>query len=132
VGPARSNSYCRVLREGFAVQTTEYLHRNYLREEEFLDEFYESASAARSLLQGEWTPDPGCNDAVRKNRDYFFSSGELTQLVFDAAAVFHTANGRFSSVQISLRSAKRQVTVRVRAEADGTLTAEKIVDREHQ
>lgn len=105
----------------------EHLKRHYLKEEEFLDEFYNAASVAAKLLDGEWQPNYACNDAVRKNGEYFLSTGELQQLAFDSASVCHDANG-FSSVQILLRSSKRVVNVRVR-KVNGDLVAEKIVDK---
>lgn len=105
----------------------ERIKRYYLKEEEFLDKFYDAASVAAKLLDGEWQPNYACNDVVRKNGAYFLSTGELQQLVFDSASVCHDANG-FSSVQIVLRSSKRVVNVRVR-KVRGDLIAEKIVDK---
>ena len=105
----------------------EYLARNYLKEEEFLDEYGEVASVAARTLNGEWQPDYQCDDAARKNRDYFKSTGELVQLAFRSAAVFHSAN-QFSSVQIVLESSSRVVNVRVKLTGDD-LMAEKILDR---
>ena len=105
----------------------EQLHRYYTREEEFLDEFANCASVAAALLSGDWTPSYSCNDAVRKDRQYFLSLGDLNHLVFDGAAVYHDSTG-FSSVQIVLKSSRRTVNVRVRWK-DGDLAAEKILDR---
>lgn len=65
----------------------EFLKRHYTKEEEFLDEFAGSAIAAAGLLAGEWQPAYHCDDDVRHNRQYFLSTGELTQLVFDSASV---------------------------------------------
>ena len=105
----------------------EYCKRHYLKEEEFLDEFYNAASIAARLLGEEWEPNPECNDSVRKNQQYFLSTGELNALVFNSASVYHDEKG-FSSMQIVLRSSKRLVTVQVR-KSNGELIAEKIVDR---
>jgi len=105
----------------------EYLKRYYVKEEEFVDEFFGVASVAAKALNYEWRPDDQCNDATRKSRDYFLSTGELEQLTFMSAAVYHTA-GRFSSAQIILESSKRVVNVRVK-KVDGELVAEKIVDK---
>lgn len=105
----------------------EYIKRHYLKEEEFLEEFNDAANVAVKLLDGEWQPNDACNDVVRKNGEYFLSTGELQHLVFDSASVYHDAKG-FSSVQIVLRSSKRVVSVRVE-KVDDDLVAEKIVDK---
>lgn len=105
----------------------EHLKRHYLKEEEFLDEFYDVASVAAKFLDGEWQPNCACNDAARKNGEYFLATGELQQLVFASASVHHDANG-FSSVQILLKSSKREVNVRVK-KVGGDFVVEKIADR---
>jgi len=102
----------------------------YQNEEEFLDEFSDFAREAAKLLNDEWQPNAACTDRARKNRDYFFSRGELYSLTFYGAAVYHDKNG-FSSVQIVLKSSTRTVTVRVKRK-DGNLIAEKIVDKKAQ
>ncbi len=107
----------------------EHLKRQYLEEEEFLDEYSDVASVAEKVLNGQWVANYGCNDVVRKNQEYFLSTGELQLLVFDSAAVYHDAHG-FSSVLIVLKSSQRAVTVQVR-KADGGLVGEKIVDKSH-
>jgi len=106
----------------------ERLKRHYLREEEFLDEFGDSAAVAARFLDGAWSPDCDCDDNARKNHRYFLSTGELNQLVFDSADVYHDEHG-FSSVQILLRSAKRIVNVRVR-KVGQDLVAEKLIDKQ--
>ena len=105
----------------------EYLKRNYFREEEFLDEFYNSASIAAQILDGAWVPNPDCNDSTRKNQKYFLSTGRLNSLVFDSAAVYHNAEG-FSSVQILLKSSNRGVNVQVKT-IGGKLVGKKITDK---
>jgi hypothetical protein len=85
----------------------ERLRRYYTKEEEFLDEFSQVASVAAHLLEDAWRPQYNCNDATRQQRQYFISSGELSSLVFDGAAVYQTERG-FSSAQIVLRTAKRR------------------------
>ena len=107
----------------------EDLRRHYTAEEEFLRDFDRVASAAAHVLNGEWRPDYECNDRKRQQREYFISSGELSWLVFNGAAVYQNESGVFSSAQISLRTAKRYVTVRVSGVLSGKLTAEKIVDK---
>ena len=90
--------------------------------------FGDSASAAAGALEGAWRPQYDCDDRARQQRAYFISTGELTWLVFDSAAVFENESGVFSSVQITVRTAKRIVTVRVAHHPDGA-TAEKIIDK---
>src|SRR4030042_2372970 len=99
--------------------------RSYLKEEEFLDEFGDVANVAARVINGEWQPSYHANDSVRKNQEYFISTGELTTLVFDSASIYHNANG-FSSAQIILKSSKRIVNVRVR-NVKGKLIGKKII-----
>jgi len=105
----------------------EHFKRLYCKEEEFLDEFGDSASVVTKLLNGEWQPNHTANDTTRKNLDHFFSTGEVNNLVFDSASVYHDDNG-FSSVQIILKSSHRLVNVRVR-KVRGKLIGKKIIDR---
>lgn len=109
---------------------SEYWKGSYLKEEEFLEEFSGAAWEAARVLKGDWKPNSACTDKTRHNRDYFLSTGELNQLTFDSAAVYHDENG-FSSVQIILKSSKRTVNVRVR-KVNGSLIAEKILDKEEK
>ncbi len=106
---------------------TEYMKRYYTKEEEFLDQFHMVAYTAADLMGDDWHPAPSCNDSMRKQTAYFLSTGELTSLVFDGAAVYHDENG-FSSAQVFLKSSNRVVTVRVR-EVDGKWVAEKLLDK---
>lgn len=106
---------------------SEFMKKYYQKEEEFLDEFSDVAMEAAKILNNEWQPDYDCDDGARKNRDYFFSTGQLYYLTYDGAAVYHD-QGRFSSAQIMLKSSKRIVTVRVKME-NGNLIAEKIIDK---
>ena len=105
----------------------EFMKKYYLKEEEFLDEFSDVAIEAAKVLNNEWEPDYNCDDDTRKNREYFSSTDQLYSLTYDGAAVYHD-QGRFSSVQITLKSSTRIVTVRVKME-NGNLIAEKIVDK---
>jgi hypothetical protein len=106
---------------------TENLERHYVNEEEFLEGFGGPAAAAAKILNGDWQPNYDCDDRVRRNQSYFRSSGELRQLIFESADVYHDSDG-FSSVQIVLCSSKRTVTVRVK-KVGADLVAEKIFDR---
>jgi hypothetical protein len=84
----------------------ECMKRFYTKEEEFLDEFGMLVGAALRVLGDDWRPDFHCDDDTRRNRKYFLKTGELSQLLFDGAAVYHDENG-FSSTQIVLKSSKR-------------------------
>lgn len=104
---------------------TEYLKRHYDKEEEFLEEFYDAASAAGKILDEEWQPNPHCDDNVRKNQSHFLSTGELNTLVFDSASVFHDTDG-FSFAQIHMKSSTRIVNIRIK-NIDGKLVGEKLI-----
>jgi len=106
----------------------EQLKQYYAKEEEFLDQFENAAIVAALSIQGEWTPNYRCDDAVRRQRDAQLTAGTLRELVFTGAALYHV-DARFSSIQIALRSAKRMLNIRVRHDAGHELVAEKIVDR---
>ena len=106
---------------------SDVLTRYYVKEEEFLDHFETAATIAAWFLQGEWSPDYHCNDAVRRTREQLLSSGGLDALVFSGAAVYHGASG-FSSVQIALRSTTRSVNLRVK-KVGHELVAEKLSDK---
>jgi hypothetical protein len=105
----------------------EFCKQNYLKEEEFLEMFYDVACVVEKILDEEWKPNSYCDDSIRKNQQYFLSTGELNSLIFDSASIYHDEKG-FSSAQIVLRSSKRLVTVRVKS-VNGKLIGEKIVDR---
>jgi hypothetical protein len=107
---------------------SEFLRRHYLKEEDFLDEFQDVAYVAARLLRGDWQPDVSCDDRTREERDDILGSGQLDDLVFQNAAVYDTPNRMFSSAQITLRSSRRLVSVRVR-DVDGHLLAEKTFDK---
>jgi len=104
-----------------------FLKRHYLKEEEFLDEFYDVASVAARFLGDDWSPNYDCDDAARSNQRYFMTTGDLAILVFESAAVYNDSHG-FHSVQIILGSATRVVNVAVKQVGD-QLLAEKLVDR---
>ena len=46
----------------------EHMHRHYSREEDFLAEFYNLASAAAAAVGDEWYPKADSDDEVRKRR----------------------------------------------------------------
>jgi hypothetical protein len=105
----------------------EQLKRYYVKEEEFLDRFEHVAIVGARCLDGAWSPEFHCDDAMRRSRDAQLAAHQLEQLVFAGAAVYHTDAG-FSSAQIALRSATRAVNVRVR-KIGSDLVAEKLADR---
>lgn len=107
----------------------EILHRNYRREEEFVEKFRSSAWKASRILNGEWKPKANCDDMERQQRKYCLLMGRQTQLVFKSAAIYHDPDsGAFTSALILLESSTRAVEVTVRKENDG-LTAEISIDR---
>ena len=100
------------------------MKRYYQKEEEFLEEFPSIVNVVTDLLGDDWQPDPDCDYIVRKHRSYFQSRGELHELVFNGASVYHDQEG-FSSIQVILKSSQRVVTVLVRNSENGFI-AEKI------
>ena len=103
------------------------MNRNYLKEEEFLDEFYNWASIAANELKGAWNPNYSCDDRARRNRDYFMKSGHLSQLVFQFAALTREPDGEVH-VQILLESAVRIINVKV-GEREGTTYVKVLLDK---
>ena len=105
----------------------EHFTRNYLKEEEFLDEFYDLAGKAAALLKGEWSPNESCDDATRTSQRHFLSTNALPNLIFDSAALY--SDGKvLSSVKIVLKSSGRVVVVAVKRSGDD-FVAEKALDR---
>lgn len=84
--------------------------RHYLKEEQFLDEFYDWAAAAAAAVGNEWRPTSDCNDAARKQTAYFLKSGQMTWLTFSSASVHHPPN-EDAYAQIVLESSNRIVTI---------------------
>lgn len=84
--------------------------RHYLKEEEFVDEFYDWAAAVATAVAGQWRPNDSCNDAARERAAYFFKSGEMTWLTFSSASV-HRPPGGDAYSQVVLHSSDRVVTV---------------------
>ena len=106
----------------------EQLQHYYVKEEEFLDHFEHIGIVAARLMQGAWTPDYRCDDAVRRQREQRLADGTQQELVFAGAAVYHL-DAHFSSVQIALKSSRRMVNIRVRHGATEELVVDKVVDR---
>lgn len=86
--------------------------RHYLKEEQFLDEFYDWAAAAAIAVGNKWRPNADCDDAARKQSAYFLKSGEMTWLTFSSASV-HRPPNEDPYAQIVLESSNRTVTIRV-------------------
>lgn len=100
--------------------------RIYSKEEEFLDEFYDWASVAVLALKGAWCPNYSCDDKVRKRREYFLLSGELSELVFMSASSRRNGlNGL--EIEINLQSSTRVVNMKV-SQREGLVVAENISD----
>jgi hypothetical protein len=81
----------------------EYVHVQYVKEEEFLEEHYETADVLRELLGQDWKPNYQCNDAVRERRRLLLANGQLHELAFDTGVIFHR-DRIMSSIGIYLRS----------------------------
>jgi hypothetical protein len=97
------------------------------KEEEFLEQFPNAVSIANKLLKDEWKPNYLANDKSRNIIKYFLTTGEVENLVFDSASIYHNERG-FSSLQLLLRSSKRRVTIRVEKK-NGKWNGEKIFDK---
>lgn len=94
----------------------EYHKRHYSQEEEFLREFGVSevlAAALNALTLLRWTPNFGATEDTRRREESLLKMGQLRELAFASASVFHK-DGQFSSVQIVLESSHRGVTIEVR------------------
>jgi hypothetical protein len=103
------------------------VRRFYIKEEEFVDEFYNWASAASVVLNEQWRPNGGCDDAQRKQQEYFMKSGEMSWLVFRSASI-HDNPGEEVHAQIVLESSTRIVNVKV-LRRDGKSVAEILFDK---
>jgi hypothetical protein len=101
--------------------------RHIINESEFFDEFHNEAAKASQFMGEEWSPSYDISEKEKESLNYLLSTNKLHDLVFDSAAIYQK-NGRFSSVQIVLKSSFRVVTVRVK-ELDNELVAEKVVDK---
>jgi hypothetical protein len=108
--------------------TDEHVHRQYLKEEEFLEDYWQAAETVIERLGLDWQPDFRCNDEVRQRQDMLLAKGKLVQLTFDSGVVFHGRHG-FSSVRLYLRSSTRFLVVRIRWVTEG-FEIEVLRDRE--
>jgi hypothetical protein len=107
----------------------EILHRNFRREEEFVEKFRSSAWKASQLLDGAWKPQSNCDDTERNQCKHRLLIGKQSHLVFKSATVYHDPGNRaFTSARIFLESSSRIVEVRVKKEHD-RLVARTILDR---
>ena len=104
----------------------EYVRRHYLKEEEFLEEHYETVDAILPALGGRWQPNYRCNDLARQRQDMLFASGKLTQLTFIDAAVFYNAAG-MSSIRVNLCSSDGLIVARIHW-ANGEAIVELLAD----
>mgnify|MGYP003339248504 CR=1 FL=1 len=101
--------------------------RNYLKEEDFVEEFYDWAAIAAEAVSNQWRPNENCNDASRKQTSYFMKSGEMTWLTFSSASVHRPPMGD-AYAQIILESSNRIVNVWV-SSPQGKAVAKIQVDR---
>ena len=101
--------------------------RNYLKEEEFVGRFSSWSSAVSRAVNEAWRPNPDCDDAERKQHEYFKKSGQMTWLVFSSASVHNSPNEE-THAQVLLESSTRIVNVRVTTR-DGKSHTEVLLDR---
>jgi hypothetical protein len=91
----------------------EHVHRQYLKEEEFLEMYYGLVDAVLPQIDEVWQPNYGCNDQARQHRDLLLATDRLAQLTFDSAVIFHGRQG-LSSIRLYLRSSARLLIVRIK------------------
>jgi hypothetical protein len=65
-----------------------------------------------SAASHAWRPDFRCNDAVRDRRARLLAAGQLAELTFASAVLFHNGDG-FSSIRLYLRSSARFLVARI-------------------
>jgi hypothetical protein len=90
-----------------------YVTRLYRKEEQFLEDFYETVDALLPLLPGRRQPNFRCNDLERWRRQLQLRTGHLDALTFDEAVIFNDRRDQFSSLHLHLRSSSRLLVVRV-------------------
>jgi hypothetical protein len=107
----------------------EHVHRQYLKEEEFLEVYYETVDVVRPLLGHEWRPNFQCDDQVRERRVRLLAAGQLAELTFDSAVLFHNRDG-LSSIRLYLRSSARFLVARIHW-VEGETRVEMLADPEN-
>ena len=106
----------------------EHVNRMCLKEEEFLEVYYETVDAVLPSLGHAWRPCFLCNDHVRDRRARLLAMGQLAELTFDSAVMFHGRDG-LSSIRLYLRSSARFVVTRIHWAA-GETRVEMLADNE--
>lgn len=104
--------------------------KSFYKEEEFLEQCSDIAEKAAEATSHEWVPNYFADDSTRRNEKYFMETEELEGLVFDSAHLEYKP-GEGSSTQIVLKSANRDVTIRVR-KSKGVLESEVLVDKRRE
>ena len=108
----------------------EHVHRMYLKEEEFLEVYYETVDAVLPRLGHDWRPNFQCNDHVRDRRARLLATGQLAELTFDSAVLFHGREG-LTSIRLYLRSSARFLVARIHW-VEGATRVEMLADNEHR
>src|SRR5476651_2513054 len=98
----------------------EYVHRQYLKEEDFLETHYETVDGLLPAIGHACKPNYQCNEQVRQRRSRLFATGQATDLMFDSAVLFHNRDG-LSSIRIYLHSSETLLVVRIHWEEGETL-----------
>src|SRR5262249_55353335 len=90
----------------------EYVRRQYLKEEDFLEEYLGTVDAVLPQLPHAWQPNFQCDDRARFQRGRLRGTGQLASLPFDSAVLFYGRDG-LSSIGLYLRSSERFVVARI-------------------
>jgi hypothetical protein len=90
----------------------EYVHRQYLNEEDFLVEYFGTVDVVLPLIGHAWRPNYQCNDQVRDRRARLLATGQLAELTFDSAVIFHNG-GSLTSIRLYLHSSTRFLVARI-------------------
>ena len=90
----------------------EHVHRMFLKEEDFLVEYYGTVDVMLPLIGHDWRPHFQCNDGVRNRRARLLATAQLAELTFDSAVLFHGRDG-LSSIRLYLRSSTRFLVARI-------------------
>jgi hypothetical protein len=108
----------------------DYVSRMYRKEGESLEIYHETVDAVLPFLGHDWRPDFHCNDHVRDRRARHFATGQLAELTFDSAVVFHGREG-LTSIKLCPRSPARFVVARIHR-MDGETRVQLVADNERR
>jgi hypothetical protein len=78
-----------------------HVPRQFLKEEELLETYYETIDEVLPWLGHDWRPNFKCSDQVRRHRARLLAAGRLAELTFERAVLFHGREG-LSSIRLRL------------------------------